>query len=370
VTKRRPKGEGSVYRRRDGRVVGEYEDANGRKRYITSKTKTKAEMKAAVRKALEDRDNGIAHDSDNLTLGTYLERWLESTRDTVGLRTYQRSEETVRLHVEPMLGKVKLDTLTTMQLDELYRKKLKAGLSPRSVQIIHATAHKALKQAVRWRLVRENVAEHATPPKTTKREMQPLTKDQTQILLRAAKRTQPKMYALYALAATTGARLGELLALHRADVDLDAGTLRISKTVHNGRITAPKTSAGRRTIRLSKLALDALREHLDARVGDVWLFQSPVNPDMSIHRATLHTTYWKPLLKASGLPQETRFHDLRHTAASLLLGEGVPVPVVSQLLGHADSGITLKVYAHMLPDHQGMAALVMNGLFEAPIGSP
>ena len=91
---------------------------------------------------------------------------------------------------------------------------------------------------------------------------------------------------------------------------------------------------------------------------------------MSIHRATLHITYWKPLLKAAGLPQETRFHDLRHTAASLLLGEGVPVPVVSQLLGHADSSITLKVYAHMLPDHQGVAALAMNGLLEEPTVEP
>ena len=251
MTKRRPKGEGSVYRRKDGRVVGEYEDADGRKRYITSKVTTKTEMKAAVRKALEDRDNGIAHDSESLTVERYLGRWLESTRDTVGLRTYRRGEETVRLQLEPMLGKVKLAALTAMQLDGLYRRKLKAGLSPRSVQIIHATAYKALKQAVRWRLVRENVAEHATPPKTTKREMQPLTKDQTEILLRTGKRTQPKMYALYALAVTTGARLGELLALHRGDVDLEAGTLRISKSVDNGHVTLPKTSVGRRTIRLS-----------------------------------------------------------------------------------------------------------------------
>ncbi len=339
MSKRRPKGEGSVYRRKDGRVVGEYEDANGRKRYITSTTKTKAEMKAAVRKALEDRDNGITHDSENLTVEMYMDRWLESTRDTVGLRTYQRSEETARLHIIPTLGRVKLEKLTAMQLDGLYRKKLKGGLSPRSVQIIHATAHKALKQAVRWRLLRENVAEHATPPKSVGHEMQPLTKHQTQILLRTAREKQPHLYALYALAVTTGARLGELLALQRADIDLDAGTVRISKSVHNGRVTSPKTASGRRTIRLSKLALDALRVHLDAYAGDVWLFQSPVNEDMSIHRATLHITYWKPLLGASGLPIETRFHDLRHTAASLLLGEGVPVPIVSQLLGHAD-GLT------------------------------
>jgi integrase len=254
-------------------VVGEYKDANGRKRYITSKTKTKAEMKAAVRKALEDRDNGIAHDSENLTVEMYVERWLESTRDTVGLRTYQRSEETARLHNIPTVGKVKLDKLTAVQLVELYRKKLEAGLSPRSVQIVHATAYKALKQAVRWRLVRSNVAEHATPPKSVRHEMQPLTRGQTQILLRTAYDKQPHLYALYALAVTTGARIGELLALQRSDVDLEAGTLRIYKSVHNGRVTSPKTSCGRRTIRISKLALGALQEHLDTFAGDAWLFQ-------------------------------------------------------------------------------------------------
>jgi integrase len=184
------------------------------------------------------------------------------------------------------VGKVKLDKLTAMQLDALYRKKLEAGLSPRSVQIVHATAYKALQQAVRWQLVRSNVAEHATPPKSVERDMQPLTKDQTQELLRTARRTQPKLYALYVLAITTGARLGELLALDRTSVDLEAGTLRIFKSVHNGRVTSPKSRSGRRTIKLSKLALDALRDHLNSYAGDVWLFQSPVNHDTSIHRST------------------------------------------------------------------------------------
>lgn len=366
MTKKRANGEGSVYRRKDGRVVGEWVDATGQTRYMTSKTKTKAEMKAAVRKALEDRDNGVAYDAENLTVEMYIERWLESTQDTVGLRTYQRSESSAHLHIVPTLGKVKLEKLTAMQLDGLYRKKLKAGLSPRSVQLIHATAHKMLKQAVRWNLVRHNVAENATPPKTVRNEMQPLTKSQAQILLKTARERQPQYYALYALAITTGARLGELLALQRSDVDLGTGTLRISKTVHNGRVTSPKTRAGNRTIRLSKTALDALQDHMSLYAGDVWMFASPVN-DCSIHRATLHISYWKPVLRLAGLPEETRFHDLRHTAASLLLGDSVPVPVVSQLLGHADSSITLKVYAHMLPDHIGTAALAMNGLFEEPV---
>jgi integrase len=93
--------------------------------YVTSKTKTKAEMSTIVRKKLEDRDNGIAHDSENLTAADYLDRWLESTKDSVDLRTYQRSKETARLHIIPTLGKVKLEKLTAMQLDGLYRKKLK-----------------------------------------------------------------------------------------------------------------------------------------------------------------------------------------------------------------------------------------------------
>ena len=360
MTKRRVKGEGSVYQRKDGRFVGEYDDANGRRRYVSGKNKT--DVRTKLREKLAERDRGIVVDAGGLTVGMYLDQWLGSTRDTVSLRTYQRGEIAARVHIKPTLGKVKLDRLTAMQLDSLYRDKLKSGLSARSVQIIHATVHKAMKQAVRWRMVGMNVAEHATPPRSTGREMQPLNRDQTKSLLRTAQRNQPKMYALYAIAATTGARIGEILALQRGDVDLDAGTLRISKSVHEGRVTPPKTSSGRRTIMLSKLALDALREHMDVYAGDVWVFPATSNPDKSFCRSTLRLFYWKPLLKACGLPHETRMHDLRHGAASMLLAEGVPVPVVSALLGHRDPSITLRVYAKMMADQQGTAALVMNGL--------
>lgn len=164
MSKRRAKGDGSVFTRKDGRVVREWENANGRTRYMTS-----TKMSEAVRLKLQDRDEGKAHDSEGLTVERHIERWLESTRDTVGLRTYQRSEETARLHITPALGNAKLENLTVMQLDGLYRKKLKAGLSPRSVQLIRATAHKMLKQAHRWKMVRENVAEHA-PEECTQRD--------------------------------------------------------------------------------------------------------------------------------------------------------------------------------------------------------
>jgi integrase len=132
VSKRRAKGEGSVYIRKDGRVVAEWTDAHGRARYMTSTKMSKTEMSTAIRKKLQERDEGITHDSENLTVAEYVDRWLESTRDTVGLRTYQRSESSAKLHLVPTLGRVKLEKLTAMQLDKLYREKLKAGFSPRS----------------------------------------------------------------------------------------------------------------------------------------------------------------------------------------------------------------------------------------------
>jgi integrase len=147
--KRREKGEGSVYRRKDGRCVGEYEDANGKRRYVSGKTK--AEVRAKLRRLLADRDEGVAYDSENLTVGGYLDRWLGALKGSVRDRTWRRHEEVVRLHLKPTLGGAKLDKLNALQIQNAYNQRLDEGLSPRSVEIIHVTLHKALKQAVRGR---------------------------------------------------------------------------------------------------------------------------------------------------------------------------------------------------------------------------
>ncbi len=157
MTKKRGRGEGSVYRRKDGRCIGEYEDANGKRRYISGKTK--AEVRAKLRKLLADRDAGIAYDSHNLTVGAYLDRWLDAVKGSVRVRTWERHEQVVRLHLKPTIGGVKLDRLNALQVQSVYRQKLNSGLSPRSVEIIHTTIHKALKQAVRWALIPRNVTE-------------------------------------------------------------------------------------------------------------------------------------------------------------------------------------------------------------------
>ena len=323
MTKKRANGEGSVFKRADGRVVGVYEDANGKTRYITSKTMTKAEMKAAVRKKLQERDEGIVHDSEGLTVEKYMDRWLESIRGNVRPGTYKPYEAIVRLHIKPTLGSVKLDKLNAMQLEKLYRQKLDSGLSARRVRYIHVTIRKALKDAVRLQLLSRNVADAAIPPRQSKSEIEPLTQDQMRSLLEASR--EDRLHALYVLAITTGMRRGELLGLQWKDVDLDSSTLRVNRSVYEGVVSPPKTNAGRRTIRLSKLAKAALRQHrVDAatkseRISE-WVF--PNANGTPIGHQNLHNRSWKPLLLKAGLPHSVRFHDLRHSCISLLLAKG------------------------------------------------
>jgi integrase len=351
--KRREKGEGSVYRRKDGRCVGEYEDANGKRRYVSGKTK--AGVRAKLRRLLADRDEGVAYDSENLTIGGYLDRWLGALKGSVRDRTWRRHEEVVRLHLTPTLGGVKLDKLNALQVQNVYSQKLNEGLSLRSVEIIHVTLHKALKQAVRWSLAPRNVAEAVTPPRPPKREITPLTQQQLRALLETARNDE--LYALWVLACRTGMRNGELLALQWRDIDLEAGTLQVKRTVFDGEVSPPKTASGRRTIRLSKLAIAALRQHRTnaaERHTSEWVFSSRTGMPISVHN--LHNRSWKPLLERADLPAGTRMHDLRHSAATLLLSKGVAVKMVSEMLGHADVSTTLSIYAHVLPDMQGIAA--------------
>jgi integrase len=166
-----------------------------------------------------------------------------------------------------------------------------------------------------------------------------------------------RLEALYVLAITTGMRQGELLGLQWRDIDLDAGTLCVNRSVYDGAISPPKSSAGRRTIRLSKLAIAALRQHrlstAKQRMSE-WVF--PSARGTTIGHQNLHNRSWKPLLKRAGLPHSTRFHDLRHSCISLLLARDVAIKVVSELAGHADVSITLSVYGYVLPDMQGTAA--------------
>jgi integrase len=269
---KRGNGEGGISRRKDGLYMARYtvQTPTGSKRK-TLYGKTRREVDEKLTKAKADRDGGLVFDADNLKLGEYLARWLaDSVRDTVRPTTFERYEQIVRLHIRPVLGKVKLKNLTSAHVRGLYREKLDSGLSPRTVQYVHVTLHKALKQAIADGLIPRNATEAVKPPQVRREEMRPLTAEQARILFDAAK--GDRLEALYVLAVTTGLRQGELLGLKWDDIDLEVGTLQVRRTLTTAKgapvLSAPKTKGSRRTVRLSQMALEALTSHLERQLGE------------------------------------------------------------------------------------------------------
>jgi len=306
----------------------------------------------------------------HVTVAEYLGRWLEdSVRGTVKITTYAGYESVVRLHVSPTLGGTKLSALTPAHVQGLYRSKLDEGLAPKSVKHVHTTLHRALKQAVRWGPVPRNAAAETDPPRVSSPEMRPFTPVQARTLLDAAEGN--RLEALFVLAVTTGMRQGEILGLGWEDMDTEAGVVRVRRTLTlakgGPRLTEPKTPRSRRSIRLTTSAVDALERHRErqdsegAARGPDWNGFGLVfctHRGTPLRRDTLHDKYWKPLLRRAGLP-DTRFHDLRHTCATLLLTKGVHPKIVSEMLGHSSIAITLDTYSHVIPGLGDAAALAM-----------
>ncbi len=370
MTKKRGNGEGSIYRRKDGRWVGQYTvyTAQGPKyRYIYGKTR--AVVAEKLTKAMAGRDGGLVFDAGNLTVGDYLDNWLrDSVGGTVRDRTFERHEQIVRLHIKPTLGRLKLNALAPAHVQGLYRDRLDSGLAPATVQKIHVVLHKALSQAMMWSLVPRNATEAVTAPRPTQKEIRPLDRKQVKALLEAA--CEDRLEALYVLAVTTGMRQGELLGLKWEDVDLAHGTIRVRRTLtrKGGHLLLgePKTRKSRRTIQLAGRALGALKVHckaqLEERMAHVGLWEDhglvfATQAGTLINPSNLTKRSFKPLLEKAGLPR-VRFHDLRHTAATLLLMQSVHPKYVQELLGHSTIAITLDTYSHVLPsmgDHTAKA---------------
>src|SRR3712207_459654 len=364
--RQRGNGEGTVYPRKnkDGKITsyrGSYwaQTANGPKRkYVSARTKTEA--LAQLRKELARRDEGLVFDAENLTLGEYLDRWLSgSVRGSVRQSTFDRNESALRVHIKPALGRIKLKKLAPVHVQGFYQDRLVAGLAPASVNKLHAILPKALDQAVTWNMIPRNPTEGIRAPRPTPKEMHPLSADETRKLLEAAR--GDKLEALYVLAIHTGMRQGELLALKWSDVDLENAVISVRRTLMKSGgcllLGEPKTKKSRRTIQLTEEAVRALREHLARqvehiqRLGDLYrdeglIFASEVGT--LINPTNLRQRSFASLLKRAGLPK-IRFHDLRHTCATLLLSRNVHPKFVQELLGHANIASTLDTYSHVIP---------------------
>lgn len=240
--------------------------------------------------------------------------------------------------------------------------------------------HRALGQAARWDLVARNVVTLVDPPRVARHRITALTPEQARHFLDAAR--GDRLEALYVVALTTGMRQGELLALRWSDVDESSQALRVRGTLHHDpqggwAIHEPKTAGSQRQVLLAVAAVDALRRHRTAQnderqgVGPAWqdhdlVFANavggPLAPQNLLRRSFV------PLLVRAGLPR-VRFHDLRHTAATLLLAEGVHRKIVSELLGHSQVSITLDLYSHVTGTMQRAAVSALDGLLGSQLGS-
>lgn len=357
---KRGNGEGSIYQRKsDGKWVGSVTLGNGKRRVYYGKTRKEVQEKLKV--ALHEQQQGALVPASRQTVQTYLDYWLEAHKVTIRLSTYVKYQKLIK-YIVPILGDVPLQKLTPLQVQSFYAQKLQDGLAPKTVNSIHGLLHEALDQAVKWNMIPKNVCDLVSAPRISKKELQVLTREQARTLLKAVK--EHRLETILLLAVTTGMRRGELLALRWQDVNLETGTLQIQRTVdyipkHGYVETEPKTKAGRRKIVLPSYVVEALKAHRlrqDAEkvvCGDLW-----VEKDLVF--CGLHGNYFNPgylwrsfskFLRDIGLPH-MRFHDLRHSAATILLEMNVHPKIVQELLGHSTIDMTMNMYSHVLPSLQ------------------
>lgn len=374
-------GEGSVYKRKsDGLYIASITLEGKRKTFAFKK---KADAYAKLREVQQNIQQGTFVERSQQTLEQFLMHWLEYTvKHTLRARSYERYEEIARLHIIPRLGNVKLQDLKPQHIQVLQAEKLEEGLSASTVGIIHQVLHKSLDDAVKLGLLGKNVCKAVPPPRENRKEVKPLTPDQSRKLLEVAK--GHPLEALFVLALTTGMRRGELFALKWSDIDLEHGVLYVRRTL--SRVPTKvrgesqdvlveaetKTQRSRRSIVLTLLAVEALIEHRVKQdeqrriAGASWQDNDYV---FCAHDGTylspnhVSSVHLKRLLKEAGLP-DIRFHDLRHGAATLLLSLQVHPKVVQEILGHSDISTTMNIYSHVLPSMQADAMKQLHSAFK------
>src|SRR6266487_2937952 len=223
---KRGNGEGSIYRRQDGRWVAEITIEGRKRKFVYGKTRKDVQEKLKV--ALHEQQQGTLVTAPQQTLAQFLTDWLEnSQKQSVRPRTYERYEEIVRLHIVPVLGRHQLQKLSAQHLQSFYTKKLNEGLAATTVGCFHNVLHKALDTAVKWNVISRNVCDLVSPPRRKRFEFQPLSLEQVYQLLDAARGHY--MEALFKLALATGMRRGELLGLKWQDINFSTGTLQIRR---------------------------------------------------------------------------------------------------------------------------------------------
>jgi integrase len=365
-TRRRGNGEGSIFQRKsDSRwcaTVNVGYDDKGKRRRVAIYGDTKKAVQDELLRLQSRKLSGTLSQVGRQTVGQYLDWWLEnSSKPQIRPTSYVNYERMIRLHIKPRIGGVALSKLTPvhvqslcadMQTKAVERKAARDGASIR--RLTFGVLHKALKEALRLGLVARNVCDVVNRPRMPRSEFTTLSLAEARDLLTSA--TDWPIESIIVLALTTGMRLGEILGLQWEDVDLGAGCLSVRYTLMelNGEYTLaePKTEKSRRRIELSAIAVESLAKHRQ-RCMAVGGFVFRMENGEPYNRTQLYREF-RPAVSDAGLPR-MRFHDLRHTAATLLLAGGEHPKIVQELLGHSAISMTLDTYSHATPTMQRQA---------------
>lgn len=371
MNKKRAKGEGTLRLRKDGRwegriVIDYREDGRPITKNVTAKTKT--ECSAKLEKLKEQYGPHTDKIKSDMPFGDWIDFWYRTySKNTIRLTTQIEYENRIYNHIIPDIGKIPLNKLSQSDLQQFYARvknsgrKIRAetlgpGLSDRMVRAVHANCRMALQRAVQDGLIRTNPAVGCKLPPKKAREMQVLTQNEIIRFLHQAK--EEGCYEFFLLELGTGMRRGEILALKWSDLNFKTGELRIERQVYIIKaeviISAPKTKASIRTVILPPSLLKALAAYKET-VDSEWMFPSPTdngrprNPSSVRKRLQL-------ILERAGC-KKVRFHDLRHTFATMALEHGMDVKTLSATIGHVSSATTLDIYSHITDTMQRQAAV-------------
>jgi integrase len=383
MAKRRANGEGNIRKRSDGRWEGRYtagrNPETGKPVYKNVLGKTQAEVKAKLKAAIEESASLDVMNAEQYTTGQWMDVWFE---DCAKIKVRPSSHQTYRgyidNHIKPNIGDIPLGKLSSLHLQKLYKKLLAGGrverieaksqpkgLSAKTVRNINQVISSAMDFAKDQKLISSNPTDGCALPKPEHKEMKTLPVEQLTSFLREAK--ESGVFELYYIELATGLRRGELLGLKWEDIDLAQGSLRVQRQIAriNGEvIEAPlKTKNAYRTLPLSADAVGVLQEQRKKSGNSPYVFPSPtggpISPDSVLHM--LHR-----VLKRAGL-SKVRFHDLRHTFATLALQNGVDIKTVSGMLGHYSAGFTLDTYTHVTTSAKKEAANTMGSILSGAL---
>ena len=377
MAKRRSNGEGNIRKRKDGRWEGRY--TAGRDPVTVNQIfknvlgKTQAEVKEKLQKALAQAGKIDFTKTGKYTIGAWMEVWFENVaKIKVRASSHQSYRGYIDNHIMPNIGSIPLEKLTTMDLQKFYRKlitkgrverkeseKQPKGLSAKTVRNINQVISSAMDFAVAQKIIPENPCKAVALPKAEHKEMQTIPAEQLQAFLQEAKATG--VYEMYYIELATGLRRGELLGLKWTDIDWKNGIIKVRRQVArvDGQIVeAPlKTKNSYRAVTISQQAIEVLKQQKE-KTNDQYVFPSPnggpISPD-SVNNML------KRVLARAGIPK-VRFHDLRHTFATIALQNGVDIKTVSGMLGHFSAGFTLDTYAHVTTAAQKEAAQTMGNV--------